>query len=166
MRVSDSIRKCVVFVGYRMATGEFRRAGTAFYYARPIADSGSSSVFLVTARHVIDGIRALGLNESCLRINFTDGSAQWLAIPIEAWFIHPTEQNVDVAAAPFPLADQFDHMLLPSSVFATPEVQKSFGGIGLATKALLPVYFAIITVKAEMFQSFVSAILPLWTRSQ
>lgn len=138
MRVSDTIRKCVVFVGYRMADGEYRLAGTAFYCSKPpAAGNNSSSVYLITARHVIDGIRGLGINEVCLRINFVNGTAQWVSIPIDSWFTHPTERNVDVAVAPFPLHEDFDHMVIPATDFPTPDVQKRFGGIGVGDEVIV-----------------------------
>ncbi len=121
-----------------MADGEYRLAGTAFYCSKPpAAGNNPNSVYLITARHVIDGIRRLGINEVCLRINFANGTAQWLSIPINAWFTHPTEQNVDIAMAPFPIAEGFDHMMIPATDFPTADVQKRFGGIGVGDEVII-----------------------------
>jgi hypothetical protein len=58
MRIDEQIRKCVAFVGFRMAEGSFRFAGTAFYLGHDVpGEAKVTSVNLVTARHVIQSIR-------------------------------------------------------------------------------------------------------------
>ena len=62
MRVPDQVRKCVVFVGLKMADETFRACGTALFL-EVIHASENARTCLVTARHVIDGIRKTGLRE-------------------------------------------------------------------------------------------------------
>lgn len=80
-----------------MADNSVRLAGTAFFISRNIPDSDRMFTHVVTARHVIDGIRAFGIREVLLRINCTDGVARWLPTPLEDWVSHPSANNVDVA---------------------------------------------------------------------
>jgi hypothetical protein len=60
MRVPDEIKKCVVFLGYQLANGEFKFAGTALFLGNEV--NGRQASYLVTARHVIDNIHKLGLD--------------------------------------------------------------------------------------------------------
>ena len=61
MIVPEKIRKCVVFIGYQLADGKMRMAGSAFYLGRDVADGVVNEVFLVTAKHVIEGIRGCAI---------------------------------------------------------------------------------------------------------
>lgn len=60
MIVPEEARKCVVFVGYQMANGEYKMAGSAFFLGFPIPNSTKVKSFLITAKHVLTKIRGLG----------------------------------------------------------------------------------------------------------
>jgi hypothetical protein len=132
MIVSDEIRKSVVFIGYRLADDRTRMVGTGFLVARPFDESATprrgethtSFSYLVTAKHVIDGIRDLGLAEVLARVNYRSGEARWVSIPIEYWVFHPTESStVDVAvlsASGFDVP-KLDHGVFPIDAFAKKE---------------------------------------------
>jgi hypothetical protein len=122
MRVADQIPKCVCFVGYRMADGTMRLAGTAFFVVRPIAGTDRSFGYTVTARHVIDGVRSRGLERVYLRLNLAaDNSSAWLETPIEQWLFHPHGFEVDVAVLRLAVPESSDHLALPLAALATPE---------------------------------------------
>ncbi len=106
MLVRDEIRKCVVFLGYRFSDGRTGLAGTGFLVARPFQEGAEvrrgrvslSFTYLLTAKHVIDGIRKQGLDEILIRFNYRDGKARWVTTKVEYWQFHPTEPDtVDVA---------------------------------------------------------------------
>ena len=102
MFIPDEIRKCVVYIGYRLSNGEFSPQGTAFLVARPIEDTEYSFSYLVTAAHLIQGI---GSKESfdgkiLLRANFADGNAYTIETDYTNWLFHPDESEVDVAILP------------------------------------------------------------------
>jgi len=120
MIVSDELRKCVVFVGLRMADNTFRLAGTSFLLGFPI--EGRDDVvrpWAVTARHVIEKIRGKGVAEVFLRVNTKSGQAVWLPSNLEDWRTHPTDSSIDVAIANFELREELDHKLIPYSICGT-----------------------------------------------
>src|SRR5437763_16608246 len=83
MFISDEARKCAVFVGYKKSNGEYAFAGTAFFVSHIVTEQGSSFLgdegygfsYLVTAKHVIDGIRKKGVDTVYLRMNYIGGKA-------------------------------------------------------------------------------------------
>src|SRR5215213_9491133 len=76
MLIPDEVRKCVAYIGYRKPTGEMSLQGTAFFVGRPIEGTDKSFCYIVTAKHVIQGIGSKTPNgQVILRVNFTDGNA-------------------------------------------------------------------------------------------
>jgi hypothetical protein len=129
MVIDDKIRKCVVFVAAKKTNGEYCFVGTAFYVG--VSVGKGSAVYLVTAKHVIEGIRSLGADTVQLRINLKDGNSGWAPVPIANWLFHPSEPGVDVAVLPFTLKPEWDHLLLPEKIFLTKEMATKNGlGIG------------------------------------
>lgn len=124
MRIPEIVRKCVVFVGYRMASGEFRFAGTAFFMGRFIDDLQVGFKYVVTARHVVDGIRDLGLKDVFLRMNKSDGtSMDWFQTNASSWLGHPDGPSVDVAVLRLHPNFQWnllDHKVVPVDIAVTP----------------------------------------------
>lgn len=122
MLVDDEIRKCVVFVGYQMANGDMRVAGSGFYLGETGDETRAGKVFLVTAKHVIDHIRALGLTETYIRYNTTDRKAKWAMVRSEVpWFGHPTDPTIDVVVLHTSVPPEWDHLVLPLSMAITEE---------------------------------------------
>lgn len=120
MVVPDDVRKCVAFLGLRMADGTFRLAGSLFFLGKiKEGEAVASSMYAVTARHVIDNIRKTGVAESLLRVNRKDGKAQWLKAPLNEWYVHPTDPTIDVAILTMGLPEPLDHLFLPYSLCAT-----------------------------------------------
>ncbi|MDO8349684.1 MAG: hypothetical protein Q7S94_00845 [Gallionella sp.] len=131
MIVPDNIRKCVVFLGYRMADASMRFAGTAFFLGRDVEGEVAKDVFLVTAKHVIDGIRKLGLTEVYVRANTNTGHSDWVNCQSTDWHFHPTDLSVDVAALRTGVPPGWDHLVIPLSMCVTPTVlQTNEVGLG------------------------------------
>jgi hypothetical protein len=121
MIVSENIRKCVVFIGYQLASGEMRLAGSGFYFGSSGEGGRAKDVFLVTARHVVDGIRKLGLRDIYIRVNNTSEESSWAKCSSDNWLFHPTDPSVDVALFRTGVPDGWDHLVLPIEMSATPD---------------------------------------------
>jgi hypothetical protein len=122
MIIRDAVRKCVMFLGYRMASGETRLAGTAFLVGRELPD-GTSFAYLVTAKHVISGIQSLGLPDVLVRLNMTGGDARWFATRVGEWVVNPSDPSVDLAVLPrVSLPIDVDHLKYPTDRFLTADI--------------------------------------------
>lgn len=129
MVVNTEIRKCVVFIGYMMANDSFELAGSAFYIGRRVGTTDKYISYLVTARHVIDKIRNLGIDQITLRLNTEDGFTKLIHIPISNWLFHLTT-DVAVLLNP-PSLKTFDHRILPISNFLNQKyIEKNGMGTG------------------------------------
>jgi hypothetical protein len=117
VQVSDQVRKCVCFVLYRRK-GEVKLAGTAFFVGSKVGPPvpPDTPVYgwgaVVTARHVIDGIREKSDDgQAILRLNDQDTpTSSTITSPVDDWIMHRDGAVVDVCALPFiPPLDRFDH---------------------------------------------------------
>lgn len=97
MRIPDWVRKCLAFVGYADTAGNIYLAGSAFLVHHQAFEDGTGFAYLVTAKHVIDGIRNKGCDTVQLRFEFSGEAPRWLPIPIDRWYFHPDKENIDVA---------------------------------------------------------------------
>jgi hypothetical protein len=102
MLISDEVRKCVVFIGYRKNTGDMSLQGTGFFISRDVEGTNRMFVYLVTAKHVIQGIQSMENFDGkiLLRMNFVDGKAGTVETEIDGWHFHPDESEIDVAVYP------------------------------------------------------------------
>ena len=117
MRVPDMILSCVAFVCYKMASGELRFAGTAFFVGIPSQDN-MSFIHTVTARHVIDDVRNKGLDKVYLRLNSRAGDVSEVETDINDWYFHPTDKSVDVAVyEDVPPPEVFEIGVIPVEMF-------------------------------------------------
>ena len=121
MIVPDRVRKCVVFIGYQMADGQSRLAGSGFFIGNDTSTDRAKDVFLVTARHVIDGIRRLGITDIFVRGNTTSATTVWAKCDSSDWRFHPTEPNVDIALLRTGVPSGWDHLAISTSMCATAE---------------------------------------------
>ena len=136
MIIHDEIRKCVVFIGYRLADGTMRMAGSAFFLGKDGEEGKASNVFLVTARHVIDGIRRLGLTDVFIRANTTAGESAWVKCQSNDWLFHPDDTSTDIALLRTGIPAQLDHIVFPHSLCATAEVLKN-NAVGLGDEVFV-----------------------------
>src|SRR5690348_9125650 len=97
MMIPDDVRKCVAFLGVRKADGSRLFAGTGFLAARK-ADEKYWFHYLITAKHVIEGIKSKGYANVSVRLNLKQGEAIWIDnLPLSDWFSHPSDAAVDIA---------------------------------------------------------------------
>jgi len=123
MNIPDNTRKCVAFVGFQKANGTFHFAGSAFFLCKVDRAAGKvTHVYLVTAKHVIDGIRRLGLSDVWVRMNMTNGESRWYRSGCSDWFVHPTDPSIDVAVIKTGIPSELDHLAYPMDRFVTEDV--------------------------------------------
>jgi len=149
MRVPDTVKKCVVFLG-RLKTirdnyVSLSPEGTGFLVAQPSEfddpSAGAAFYYLVTAKHVIDGLEG----EPCgARMNRRDGGTELVGIGTKWWF-HPSDPSADVAVVPLamdPVAvRQLDLVAYPTPGFATEEAIKE-ATIGVGDEVFITGLFA------------------------
>lgn len=111
VRVDDSIRKTVVYVGVKRG-GRFMARGTGFitvYFVGDGLPGDRGYQNIVTARHVLDGIDD---TEIFIRLNTHDGAARVIATEASYWKPHPSG-HVDLVTCPTGIPkDDFDIMHL------------------------------------------------------
>jgi hypothetical protein len=127
MRVDDRVRKTVVFIG--LAHGpSFVAYGTGFIGVTFIGDHGFQT--LVTARHVIDGIKGDRVH---IRLNTLAGSAQIIETWKADWIPHENKR-IDVAVCPSGIPrEQFDYLHVPlfgPSILTEDVIRERDVGIG------------------------------------
>ena len=98
-------------------------AGSAFFLGKESDGGRAEQVFLVTAKHVIDGIRRLGVGEVYVRANLKSGQATWLKCEGE-WLFHPDNDSVDLALLRTGIPEALDHLAIPHSLCATDQTLK------------------------------------------
>lgn len=142
MLVPEEVRKCVVFVCY-MGKDDIKLAGTAFFASIPSTIPNKVYPYLITARHVIEGIKKRSIdNKVYLRINRRENSSILIGTDIIQWKYHPNIENVDVAAIQWaPDAKIYDYRVIPTSMAVTPEVITS-EGIGCGDEVFLTGLFS------------------------
>ncbi len=124
MNVPDSIRKCVVFLAYEShADGEVL-AGTAFLLAFSPSDSIADKprTYLITAAHVINGIKQKGANKVIVRVNTKSTGTARVETDFSDWAFHPTDSTVDVAAMLWRGGEDHDFEAFPADARADQEI--------------------------------------------
>ncbi|MCH8316310.1 MAG: hypothetical protein IIA64_10090 [Planctomycetes bacterium] len=134
MNVPSDVRKCVVFLGRDTDHG-IRWCATGFFVvvSQPAeddeADSQYSHSYLITARHVIDGIRDLSHEGRVyVRLNLTSGGIKTVESQLSDWRFHPTKE-VDAAALLVPKSwlKELDHSMLTEYSIADDAVVQDHG---------------------------------------
>jgi hypothetical protein len=120
MRIPDVVRKCVVFIGSKSSTGVWICRGTGFFMAHVFEGQIGAVSYLITAKHVIDGIRDKGSSIVGVRINDKKG-ARWIETPVASWFFHPDADDVDIAALGMAIMADIEHRALSTAMVATDE---------------------------------------------
>ncbi len=140
MFIPDQVRKCVVFIGYRLPSGEMSLQGTGFLVGRTIEGTGQAFYYLVTAAHVIQGISSIDNFDGkvLLRMNFLDGNAYTVESDISNWKFHPDEIEVDVAVLPnvSNLADVGDIQAIALEMFLNEQIRVE-NDLGLGDEVFL-----------------------------
>ena len=124
MKVPDQVRKTVAFVTYKnQQTGQLTPVGSVFFIGPdpPQGMDNSQRVYAVTARHVVDGLKMLGVEDTHLRLNLHKGGLTKTTVPLKNWFVHPRDASLDVAIVEHGIPAEADHLLVPYSMEITPE---------------------------------------------
>lgn len=117
---AEALRKCVAFIGCPIVGGEFRIAGSVFFYGKAGPDNQTNPTFLVTAEHVIRGMREKGAVKVAVRFNTRRGTMKYHVSDIDDWFKHPTDTSVDLAILECGVPLVADHLVIPSDLRVTP----------------------------------------------
>lgn len=104
MRVPNTVRKCVLFIGIRDLDGTVKYGGTAFVVLVPGSNPSKSFGYIVTAKHVLE---LIGDRPFVLRASLRDGSSVMLEITASHWTTHP-DPSVDAAVTPLLLTEPLD----------------------------------------------------------
>ncbi|MBX9587120.1 MAG: serine protease [Gammaproteobacteria bacterium] len=120
MKLNDNYKKCVAFLQYQMSDGSFGYAGTCFFILHK--SETKELGYVVTAKHVLDGVKHTGVGEIYIRLNLKDGETRVYETQIADWITH-SDQTVDVAILPSGLPNEVDHLFYPSSACLTKEVE-------------------------------------------
>jgi len=130
MQIPDEIRKCVVFLKFRDNKIGERFAGTAFFVA--VRGEYMAFTYLVTAKHVIDGIERESKDEKVLiRMNDKQGNVRQIECNIRDWIGHPEDISIDIKVFAWLPPSDCDWNAIPTSMIATNEIIKQDSiGIG------------------------------------
>jgi hypothetical protein len=85
VRVPDNIRKRVAFLACAKTDGTPVFCGSALFFSDD--QDENKPAYLITARHVIDGIKGLLVSDVWVRINKSSGVAGWEAIALDRWIL-------------------------------------------------------------------------------
>jgi hypothetical protein len=142
MQIPDEIRKCVGFICYKN-TNKTKWAGTAFFVGVTLEGTESSSIYIITAKHIIDEIQRESDDKKVyLRMNLKNGGSRLIGTPIDKWIFHPQESNVDVATLNWaPPQETFDYLTVAVEYAGTEDIIKK-ENIGVGDDVFLVGLFA------------------------
>lgn len=119
MKVPSNITKCVGFLSYfDHEKKSLRPVGSAFFLGRDAGEK-ADPVFIVTARHVIEGLRNKGVNQVHLILNLKDGAKTprgKFTTNLKDWYVDPDDESADVAIYKAGIASEADHLVFPISL--------------------------------------------------
>lgn len=123
MLIPDDVRKCVAFLGAKKVDGTYQMVGTAFFVGRTAPGSQTADpCYAVTARHVVDKVRGLGIATIGLRVNTKAGQATWLDMPVDEWIYVKSDPTIDVAIREMGIPPSLDHLAIPFSMSVTDKI--------------------------------------------
>jgi hypothetical protein len=139
MRVPDNLKKCVAFLGCAKADGTPVFVGSALFLGDDTDEPPLT--YLITARHVIDRIKNLGVAEVLVRINTKSGTAGWTSVGFDHWLLPDPGSSLDVALARVGIPDGADHLLFPRSRILTASLVNELD-IGVGEEVFITGLFA------------------------
>lgn len=125
-----------MFVGLERADGTRVLAGSAFFVASEETPGRSDQIYLVTARHVVDGIRGLGLRSLFLRANTKEGKTEWFETELSKWTVYPVSASADLSMLRLNVPDHWDHTVVHESMFLS-EKKIAENEIGLGEEVVV-----------------------------
>jgi hypothetical protein len=126
MQIPPEVRKCVVFLMCQKADGLYP-VGTTFFVGWPSKVPGKQYTYLVTAKHVIDGIRTHGIDGKLhIRANLRAGGFGTVATPEQDWRgPDPSEpEYIDIAVLVWVPNAEIDYAIAPRSMFVSDEIRE------------------------------------------
>jgi hypothetical protein len=139
VRIHDSWKECVCFLGVQQGGGDYHYGGTAFFVSVPgERDKDFSFVYIVTAKHCIENAQK-SASRLFLRLN-REQKAEWVeersAID-DTWIL---ADYADVALAKFTPSEEFPIKCIPVGAFLTDAIVKS-EDIGIGNNLYFPGLF-------------------------
>ena len=119
MKIRNSIKKSVIFIGLQMADGSYRFVGTGLFFFDHT--QLERHTYLGTAKHVIEGIKSTGLDTVYIRVNLKNRLSQWFNTSIDKW-IYADDPNVDIAIHSCGILDDWDHEFFSLGLAMTEKV--------------------------------------------
>ncbi len=138
MLVPDEMRKGVVFV-YLSRDGALSPAGTAFFMADRLPENELSTWgYLLTAHHVIEGVKRHGDDGKVhLRLNVRGGGSRRLSHQVDEW-IHP-DKGLDFSILPWEYLPELNldwrAWMLPGATATAEVIERE--GIGLGDEVFM-----------------------------
>ena len=134
MRIPGQVLLSVGFLFIKnQKTGNFQEVGTAFFvHLKSEAHSEDRFIYLVTAKHIIDEAKKLGVSSMYVRLNKKPSGVDFAEIAVNAWVSHK-DPTVDASVLPGnPPHAEFEFADIDSvDMFATDErLEKDKLGIG------------------------------------
>jgi hypothetical protein len=121
MQIPEIINKCVAFLGSKRANEDITVGGTVFFVSYSLPDIDRVMIYAVTARHNIDRIAELSVdNRVYVRVDTHASGPQFAWTEVSAWEYHE-DDRVDVAAAQIGFLPEHDHRHIPISMFLDDE---------------------------------------------
>jgi hypothetical protein len=146
MKIPDNIRKAVAYIAFENKTnGNVVPVGSCFFLGhdpKP-GEATSPKVYLVTAKHVIDQLKKRGVKDLIVRLNPKDPNGDVITerIPLNGWYVHPTDQSIDVAIFEKGIGPEVDHLVLPLSLCVTEALMKNHE-VGLGDEVFISGLFS------------------------
>lgn len=120
MQLAEEITSSAFYVCEK---NPWRICGTAFLLAllgeNILEDAGSC---VVTAAHVIEGIKSRGKRDAWLLMNPVEGDRIPIRVPLKNWLFHPTDRRIDVAVVDWDSVAEgqtVDHSMILSQMALT-----------------------------------------------
>lgn len=119
MKVPDEVRKCVCFIGFEnKITSSVSLVGTGFFFGLLNEDQNAVKLsYVVTARHVIEGLTKRGIDRILLILNgkATSEKNRYIVSSRPAdWYI--PNHNADICFAECGIPDFCDHIVFPDNL--------------------------------------------------
>jgi hypothetical protein len=131
----EEMRKCVAFIGCPIATGGMRITGTCFFFGID-AGGGRARVYVVTARHVLNEMKKLGVQDVAIRVNIKEGGSQFYMTRMVDWYVDPDDDSHDIAVIEGILPHHYDHLVFPDKIMLGSQEMAGMN-LGLGTQVAI-----------------------------
>jgi hypothetical protein len=138
MRVSSDLKSSVCFLCGKKEDGSYDVLGTGFFLSFPseLQPKDVWYVYLVTAKHIIDEVKAKGYPNFHLRINTRHGGVEFMEVP-DNWK-YPSAPGPDVAVMPIYRLDlDLSVATMPIQMALSDEASIDAHGVGIGDEILM-----------------------------